>query len=65
MTLKTITIIAAFMAMISCGGPQKSDQTPADALLGRLEAQKAMESIIDSYNDSRTLEEVYNLAPKF
>ena len=29
------------------------------------EAQKAMESIIDSYNDSRTLEEVYNLAPKF
>jgi endoglucanase len=29
------------------------------------EAQKAMESIIGSYNDSRTLEEVYNLAPKF
>ena len=39
MTLKPITIIAAFLAITSCGGPQESDQTPAGALLGRLETQ--------------------------
>ena len=35
MTLKPITIIAAFLAMVSCAGPK----TPADALLDRLETQ--------------------------
>lgn len=35
MTLKPITIITAFMAMVSCAGPK----TPADALLGHLETQ--------------------------
>ena len=35
-TLKPFTMIAAAILTISCGGPAESDQTPADALLGRL-----------------------------
>ena len=58
MTLKPITIIAAFLAITSCGGPQESDQTPAGALLGRLEAQinegKIMFGHQESADDFRT-----------
>ena len=38
--LKSFSLIAAAIAAISCGGSGESEsQTPADALVGRLEAQ--------------------------
>ena len=63
MTLKPITILAAFLAITSCGGPQESDQTPAGALLGRLETQVDEGKIMFGHQDDYMYGHSWRLAP--
>ena len=63
MTLKPITIIAAFLAITSCGGPQESDQTPAGALLGRLDTQINDGKIMFGHQDDYMYGHSWRLAP--
>ena len=51
MTLKPITIITALLAITSCGGPQESEPTPADALRERLETQVNEGKIMFGHQD--------------
>lgn len=63
MTLKPITILAAFLAITSCGGPQESDQTPAGALLDRLEMQVDESKIMFGHQDDYMYGHSWRLAP--
>ena len=63
MTLKPITIIAAFLAITSCGGAQESDQTPAGALLDRLETQINEGKIMFGHQDDYMYGHSWRLAP--
>ena len=63
MTLKPITILAAFLAITSCGGPQESDLTPAGALLDRLETQINDGKIMFGHQDDYMYGHSWRLAP--
>lgn len=63
MTLKPITILAAFLAITSCGGPQESDLTPAGALLDRLETQVDEGRIMFGHQDDYMYGHSWRLAP--
>lgn len=64
MTLKPITILAAFLAITSCGGPQESDLTPAGALLGRLETLVDEGKIMFGHQDDYMYGHSWRLAPE-
>lgn len=63
MTLKPITILAAFLAITSCGGPQESDLTPAGALLGRLDTLVDEGKIMFGHQDDYMYGHSWRLAP--
>ena len=61
-TLKPFTMIAAAILTISCGGPAESDQTPADALLGRLSELVGEGKIMFGHQDTYMYGHTWKLA---
>ena len=61
-TLKPFTMIAAAILTLSCGGPAESDQTPADALLGRLAGFVGEGKIMFGHQDTYMYGHTWKLA---